>query len=523
MKYFLCNKCNNFPNIIDIYSLEKPLIYYKCKCEENTISIMNYFRYFYREINNKNLQKIDKCKSHNENLEFYCKVCNEFFCHACNYEQIHSFHNTIDLRKLNFDFEELKKDIENKKKFIDDFVFKYKENIINELNILIQKIETNYKNFIEENNNLLKLINVFLNSNSYEVFPKIENFTKKICKKLLKVNDMKNFNNHKYTLNERIERVFSYYKNDYIIKLKNFKIEDMKIKYEKQINSTINCLIILNDNRIALSKTENNKNIYIYELQKKNKLKEEMILENHNRKITLLFELKDKRIISCDSKEMKIWTITKFSNKCDLTINSQSNDINQIIQLRNGKILSCSKQCNIIQRNCKTFSIENILIGTKPFYSIIEINDNYLVSSSENLCVWDLNNGKVIKEFKSIDKIDKNKIAYYKNKIYCIDFKKLICIDCKNFQIETCYHLNLPIDGIFISKIFGMLLLNGCLTYQLCIDDLKIISEHHFYNYILSFDLKSNYKICFINEIKHKLFFCLSDDDENNDKINLLK
>jgi hypothetical protein len=68
-----------------------------------------------------------------------------------------------------------------------------------------------------------------------------------------------------------------------------------------------------------------------------------------------------------------------------------------------------------------------------------------------------------------------------------------------------------------------MLLLNGCLTYQLCIDDLKIISEHQFYNYILSFDLKSNYKICFVNEIKNKLFFCLNDDDENNDKINLLK
>ena len=75
MKYFFCNKCNNFPNIIDIYSLEKPLIYYKCKCEENTISIMNYFRNFYREVNSKHLQKIDKCKSHNENLEFYCKVC----------------------------------------------------------------------------------------------------------------------------------------------------------------------------------------------------------------------------------------------------------------------------------------------------------------------------------------------------------------------------------------------------------------------------------------------------------------
>ena len=83
MKYFICNKCYNFPNIIEIYSSEKPLIYYKCKCNENTIPIMNYFHYFYREMNNKYLQKINKCEIHNENLEFYCKNCEKFFCHAC--------------------------------------------------------------------------------------------------------------------------------------------------------------------------------------------------------------------------------------------------------------------------------------------------------------------------------------------------------------------------------------------------------------------------------------------------------
>ena len=247
-----------------------------------------------------------------------------------------------------------------------------------------------------------------------------------------------------------------------------------------------------------------------------------MILENHNRKITLLFELKDKRIISCDSKEIKIWTITKFSNKCNLTLNSQTSNITQIIQLRNEKILSCSKECYIIQRNCNNFCIEKILKGNKPFYSIIEINENYLISSSENLSVSDLNNGNIIKNFLSFDNIYQNMIAYHNSKIYYIILKQLICIDCKNFQIETCYDLKLSIDGIYISKTFGILLLSGFSIIQLCINDLKIISEHQFYNDISSFDLNNNYKICFINEIKDKIFFCLYVDDNNN-KIHLLK
>jgi len=522
MKYFICNKCYNFPNIIEIYSSEKPLIYYKCKCNENTIPIMNYFHYFYREMNNKYLQKINKCEIHNENLEFYCKNCEQFFCHACKNEQISDFHNIIDLRKLNFEFEVLNKEINNKKNFINDYAFKYKENIINELNILIKKIEIYYMNFIEENNNIYNLLKVFIDSNSFKEYSKIENFTKKIFKKFLKFNNMNNSNNYKYPLNERLEKIFSYYKNNFIIKLKNIKIENMKINYEKSINSKINCLIILNDNRIALSKSGNNKNIYIYELQKKNKLNEEMILEDHNKKVTLLFELKDKRLISCDSKEMKIWTITKFSNKCNLTLNSQTSNITQIIQLRNEKILSCSKECYIIQRNCNNFCIEKILKGNKPFYSIIEINENYLISSSENLSVWDLNNGNIIKNFLSFDNIYQNMIAYHKSKIYYIILKQLICIDCKNFQIETCYDLKLSIDGIYISKTFGILLLSGFSIIQLCINDLKIISEHQFYNDISSFDLNNNYKICFINEIKDKIFFCLYVDDNNN-KIHLLK
>ncbi len=522
MKYFLCRICKQFPNIIEIYNEKNQNIYYKCNCGENIISIKNYFLKFYREIDNINLKKIDKCKIHNEILNYYCNICNEFYCNGCKNEGIHNFHSYMNLKNNILDSEKLKMELKNKKNYVDNFINSFKENILIELKMLINKIENLYKKYNETNNYLFKIFLVFLNS--LKEFPIVENYSKNIIQKFFDLNDLLNLNdyNYKYPLNEKIERLFFYLKNENIIKLKNFKVEDMKIKYNKAIKSNINCLIVLKDGRIAVSKNENNRNIYIYEIKEKEKLNEEMILEGHNRKINYLYELKDKRIISCDSKEIKIWTVTNFSYKCDYTINTNSHDINQIIQLQNEKILTCSKNCYIIQWNNKNFVSENILFGTKPFYSITEINEKIIVSSSQNLSFWDLKNGNIIKEINNFGIVNPNQIIYYKNKIYCLVSKQLFKINCLNFQIEICYVFNFEIKSIFFSKNFGLIAISGSCIFQFNVDEMKIISSQNFNTQDNSFDLENgkNIKIYLINQINNKLLFAI---DNNSFDINLLE
>ena len=250
---YLCLKCKHFPYII--FENQNEIIY-QCGCtrkEGNLIKIKEYLNEISKNdknLDDKNIDSINRCKRHNRKFRYYCSNCHINLCRECcgsHWEKRH------DLK-------------------IFDFNDYYIRRRVNEIILSV--------NSKRKCNHRIKIENDFENSHNFEeLMENISNYSEESKEdndiKLYKIN-INNNDNH----NARIEENNPYY----LIKLIKIIINDY-LKYP----NFMHFYNIENAYRFLLNKE--NKNIlssgtcYINELEKKDVMT--IIYKNENKKIRL--------------------------------------------------------------------------------------------------------------------------------------------------------------------------------------------------------------------------------------------
>jgi WD40 repeat protein len=144
-------------------------------------------------------------------------------------------------------------------------------------------------------------------------------------------------------------------------------------------------------------------------------------LKGNTSKILELLQLKDGRLAGVsDDLTIKIWDLLSYN--CIKTISTgHLNRILCLIQLRNDNIVSSDMEGSIEIRDCINFNLLSTLKEhTKSVFQIIELNNNFLASASEekNIKIWDLNSNKSIHTInlnvgiQTITQLKDGRIAY---------------------------------------------------------------------------------------------------------------
>jgi WD40 repeat protein len=219
-------------------------------------------------------------------------------------------------------------------------------------------------------------------------------------------------------------RIYEYLKNpeNYLIKDMKFNFNDelffdrTKYKSIKTHNDSVQCVICLNDGRLASS--SNDASIKIYEL---NTFKCQMTIKEHQDSVFYLTQLKNGNLVS-SSEDSTIKIIRLISNKeynVIQTLLGHSNAVMKTIELSNGKLMSCStdekikiwskkiNDKNNYQYNYNLhYQCETTILDEEKIYSIIEIpNVNELITSEGESIIkfYDLNKYNVKKSFNDME------------------------------------------------------------------------------------------------------------------------
>ena len=154
-------------------------------------------------------------------------------------------------------------------------------------------------------------------------------------------------------------------------------------------------------------------------------------INNPSKAINELLQLKDGRLISC-SREGILNIHNKDSYEIDLSIKEHLDEINSCIELNDGRIVTCSKDCTIKiikLMDDNKYEIEATLKShEKSVLNAIEIKDNEIISISEDqaMKIWDLSTFQNIKTIENncdnILKLNENEFITSSSKNNCIKF-----------------------------------------------------------------------------------------------------
>jgi len=426
--FFYCAKCKKF-------------LCYPClgnHKNENKHVIMNY-------------QKFDSlCKIHSNLYCFYCIECKMNLCAYCLIG--HKNHNVINLSEFNFS-QESKKNLEEEIKNI--------QNIINNLDIIKQKIITEINNIKQLSELEIKFIKILLYSYEYEenqnnlnynVIQNLKNFENKFKSNKINIYEKVYKESGKYisflkTLNNEQSNSFN----------NNFKILNDHI-------GTVFYLDKLNDGRLISCSGDKSLNIY-----KKDSYDLQLSIKEHSEGIFSFIQLKNGKIITCShDKTMKIIKLIGENNyQIEQTLQGHSNRIYKIIEIKENELISVSfdKTMKVWKLNNENkFECINTIYFQKSESAcdIFKLNENEFVTSSENdKCIkfWNSNN------YSNITTI--NKIDTWMGKIMCLLENDLLCvggykkgfylIKISNHQLiknifitQTIYCIKKCLDGLFL-------------------------------------------------------------------------
>lgn len=150
------------------------------------------------------------------------------------------------------------------------------------------------------------------------------------------------------------------------------------------INSKDNLLISAGDNTLKL-----------WDVSSYNCLS---TLSGHNDIIYCLIELRDNRIASgSNDKSIKLWNVEE--RKCVGTLNGHIHNVNVLFQLNDGRLVSGS--CDLTIRFWDINSLKQVGIidsSDEIVLSFIQLSNGVLISTDENICLWDINECKLIKD-----------------------------------------------------------------------------------------------------------------------------
>ena len=227
----------------------------------------------------------------------------------------------------------------------------------------------------------------------------------------------------------------------------------------------INCLLCLNDGRIASASFDTKINIY-----NKNLLTIDIQINEHLKSVTYITQLKNNNLVSC-SEDKTINIIKIIFNKYVLiqTLLEHHWGINKIIELSNGQnLVSGSDDKTIIiwkKFDKMYYEKSHVLNGNEKWIdNLIEIKSSEILSTSsqnETITIWDIDKHTKIHEIKNIKVSNSNQNLFLikkyeliiggKEYIYIMDvFTKKILKTYKCDFTILCF-LNLNNNKIFIS------------------------------------------------------------------------
>ena len=153
---------------------------------------------------------------------------------------------------------------------------------------------------------------------------------------------------------------------------------------------------------------ENNEYMKDYNTDYSFELKCIKTLNNPNRVVKILLQLKDGRLISA-SKDGTLNIYNKDIYEIGLSIKELSDEIFSCIQLNDERLVTCSKDCIIkvikLMEDNKYILEASLESHKNEVLNIVEIKNNIIisVSSDKTMKVWDLNTFfKIKKQLKII-------------------------------------------------------------------------------------------------------------------------
>ena len=251
-------------------------------------------------------------------------------------------------------------------------------------------------------------------------------------------------------------------------------------------------------------------------------------VNNPNKTVNILLQLKDGRIIS-GSEDGMLNIYNKDNYEIDLSIKEHSNKINSCIQLNDERIVTCSNDCTmkiIKLTNDNKYALESTLESPeKMVLNVIEIKNNEIISilSDKTMKVWDLTTFKNIKTIETncdnIFKLDENEFITSSMENKCVKFW-----NTDNYQnINTINDLNI-FNFVHSMCLFedNMLFVGGLdILYLIDIKKYQILKTFKINGFVLSIQkcLDGNILCAINNRNKNNNIIKYKYDKENLTKI----
>ena len=434
-----CDRCNHTQKNKeeDFFYCTKCIKFYCINCKE--IHFNNHNNQFKKNNINKNFLNENTylipvsnlnctCLVHNEKIVAYCYKCQKGFCIYCSDSHInHCKVNLIDLKiKINEIEDKIKKAEE-----LNEYNKRMCEDTLKNLMIEIEKFKKSSIEFYKINCKEIELSKYILEN--YKQNEKKRNLSFEIIQDIKTIT---NFNINKITDNpgenlfEKIGRIYEYLKNpeNYLIKDMKFNFNDelfidrTKYKTIKAHNDSVQCVICLNDGRLASS--SNDSSIKIYEL---NTFKCQITIKEHQDSVFYLTQLKNGNLVSSsEDSTIKIFKLLpNLKYNLIQTLNGHLSAVMKTIELSNLKLMSCStdEKIKIWSKKKKNnlYECETTISDDEKIYSIIEIpNLNEFISSE----------GESVIKFYNLNTYDK---IYTFNDLECSGWTYSLCMINKDY------------------------------------------------------------------------------------------
>lgn len=381
--HITCPFClNDIILLIEEYLTEIPLLNVQKKCEKNVSHSNRKAHYFCIDCNqwlcldcyhnhlssNKNLHRFVKyqsflnnhCNIHLNNiLNLFCLECNIHLCSSCI--EAHKNHTIYELSNLlpTEKFIEINDKYKRVKSEYEEKIIILKSRYVSKLQGMVNRINKAFEFNKKINDNLSSFLGILVDNynnfqNNYYILTNLIsninlidtaqiNFDEKISEK--SVENLVSFFNS-YTFIEK--KVINY--------LINLNLKKTIIKKK----SYVNCLLMLHDGRLASCYSDCSIKVH-------NTTDYSVVIsidQAHSKGINNISQLKNNQILSCsDDKTIKIWEIFENEYKFITTINYHSSEVLKALPLKNDKVASF------------VFHAKNIKIwSSNPPYNLITKN-----------------------------------------------------------------------------------------------------------------------------------------------------
>lgn len=324
------------------------------------------------------------CKQHSKSQTYHCIKCSLIICKKCK-ETKHKDHQMISLEDLRNEIDKINQTQMLKEiKRIKQKVKEQKDQIVKEIDNEIAKWIKRKNDVLsaydanERINNQTETLIIYLLGN-YEMLrdiPSYEMLANVINNISIKPSNIQfNFPNCIDNVNSFINYLNSHYYTNFKKKNDNSNENHYKCTQNIQINSEVNTMINLSDNRIAIGCEDNLIRISDYSLRKF-----DIVLKQHTMPIECLFQLIDGRLVSSSNDKMFIlWNIEE-----QLKVNQIEEDVVCMSQLKDTTFVTGLRDHRIKIWNL-SFKCINILKGHFDLISsIIQLKDSRLVSASHD-------------------------------------------------------------------------------------------------------------------------------------------